>query len=111
METIEFNEFTKVELRVGTIIEVNDFPQARKASYKLKIDFGDKIGIKNSSAQITNYKKEDLIGKQVICVINFKPMHIADFKSEVLTTGFYNEKGEVILSTVNDKVPNGSKIC
>ena len=110
MKEITLKEFEKVELRVGTIVDVQDFPKARKAAYKLKIDFG-KLGIKQSSAQVTNYKKEELLGKQVVCVINFKSMYVAGFKSEVLTTGFYNAKGEVMLTKVDGKVENGSKMC
>ncbi len=109
METITWQDFEKVELRAGTIIEVNDFPKARKPAYKLLIDFGTKIGIKRSSAQITKlYTKEQLLGKQVICVTNFPPRQIADFMSEVLTTGFILEDGEVVLSEPQQKVPNGS---
>lgn len=112
METITWQDFEKVELRAGTIIEVNDFPKARKPAYKLLIDFGAKIGIKRSSAQITKlYTKEQLLGKQVICVTNFPPRQIADFMSEVLTTGFILEDGEVVLSEPQQKVPNGSLLA
>lgn len=108
-ETITWQDFEKVELRAGTIIEVNDFPKARKPAYKLLIDFGPEIGTKRSSAQITKlYNKEQLLGKQVICVTNFPPRQIADFMSEVLTTGFILEDGEVVLSEPQQKVPNGS---
>jgi tRNA-binding protein len=108
-ETITWQDFEKVELRAGTIIEVNDFPKARKPAYKLLIDFGPEIGTKRSSAQITKlYTKEQLLGKQVICVTNFPPRQIADFMSEVLTTGFILEDGEVVLSEPQQKVPNGS---
>lgn len=111
-ETITWQDFEKVELRAGTIIEVNDFPKARKPAYKLLIDFGIKIGIKRSSAQITKlYTKEQLLGKQVICVTNFPPRQIADFMSEVLTTGFILEDGEVVLSEPQQKVPNGSLLA
>lgn len=111
-EIITWQEFEKVELRAGTIIEVNDFPKARKPSYKLLIDFGSEIGVKRSSAQITKlYTKEELLGKQVICVTNFPPRQIADFMSEVLTTGFILNDGEVILSEPQQKVPNGSKLA
>lgn len=112
METITWQDFEKVELRVGTIIEVNDFPKARKPAYKLLIDFGSEIGIKRSSAQITKlYTKEQLLGKQVICVTNFPPRQIADFMSEVLTTGFILADGEVVLSEPQQKVPNGSLLA
>lgn len=111
-ETITWQDFEKVELRAGTIIEVNDFPKARKAAFKLLIDFGTEIGIKRSSAQITKrYTKEELLGKQVICVTNFPARQIADFMSEVLTTGFILENGEVVLSEPQQKVPNGSLLA
>lgn len=111
-ETITWQDFEKIELRAGTIIEVNDFPKARKPAYKLLIDFGETIGIKRSSAQITKlYTKEQLLGKQVICVTNFPPRQIADFMSEVLTTGFILENGEVVLSEPQQKVPNGSLLA
>jgi tRNA-binding protein len=111
-ETITWKDFEKVELRAGTIIEVNDFPKARKPAFKLMIDFGIEIGIKRSSAQITKlYTKQQLLGKQVICVTNFPPRQIADFMSEVLTTGFILENGEVVLSEPQQKVPNGSLLA
>lgn len=112
METITWQDFEKVELRAGTIIEVTDFPKARKPSYKLLIDLGEEIGIKRSSAQITKlYTKEELLGKQVICVTNFPPRQIADCMSEVLTTGFILDDGEVVLSQIERKVPNGSRLA
>jgi tRNA-binding protein len=111
-ETITWQDFEKVELRAGTIIEVNDFPKARKPSYKLLIDLGEEIGIKRSSAQITKlYTKEELLGRQVLCVTNFPPRQIADFMSEVLTTGFILDDGEVVLSKIERKVPNGSRLA
>ncbi len=110
MQPISWNDFEKVELRVGTIIEVQEFPEARKPAYKLTIDFGE-CGIKKSSAQITiHYKKEDLIGRQVIGVINFPPKQIGPFISECLTTGFADEEGNVVLAQPERKVPNGSKM-
>ena len=110
MEAITWNDFEKVELRVGTILEVNDFPEARKPAFKVKIDFGE-LGIKQSSAQITkNYTKESLLGRQVLAVINFPKKQIANFMSECLTTGVPDETGEVVLISPDTKVPNGVKI-
>ena len=108
--TINYQDFEKVDLRVGTIIEVEDFPEAKKPAYKLKIDLGSEIGIKKSSAQIKNiYSKKELIGKQVVCIINFLPKQIGPVISEVLTTGFDSEKG-VVLTTVDKPVKNGMKL-
>lgn len=110
METIEWNDFEKVELLVGTVVEVEEFPEARKPAYKLKIDLGSEIGIKRSSAQITKlYSKEELVGKQVFCVVNFKPKKIGPYVSEVLTTGLVLGD-EVVLAVPERKVPNGSKL-
>jgi len=111
MEQISWKEFEKVELRVGTIIKAEDFPEAKKPAYKLWIDFGE-LGIKTSSSQITAlYKKEELIGKQVICVINFPVKQVANFKSEILTTGFVLDNDIVILAVPDKKVPNGLKLA
>ncbi len=110
METINWSDFEKIELRVGTVISVEDFPEAKKPAYKLTIDFGE-FGVKKSSVQITKlYKKEELIGKQVVGVINFPPKRIGPFMSECLTTGFPDENGDVVLTQPERKVPNGSKI-
>lgn len=110
MEQITWKDFEKIELRAGTIVEVEDFPQARKPAYKLKIDFGE-LGVKRSSAQIKDlYKKEELLGKQVLAVVNFAPKQIATFISEVLTTGFYLASGEVVLLHPERRVPNGAKL-
>src|SRR5258706_10099650 len=95
---ITWNDFEKIDIRVGTIIEVNDFPKARKPSFQMRIDFGPAIGMKRSSAQITaHYKKEDLLNRQVIAVINFPPKQIADFISECLLLGVYDDKNDVVL--------------
>ncbi|MBL7663323.1 tRNA-binding protein [bacterium] len=110
MQEITWADFERVELRVGTIIEVEDFPQARKPAYKLKIDFGE-FGIKQSSAQITtHYAKAELIGKQILGVINFPNKQIANFFSECLTTGLPDETGAVVLVSPDKKVPNGAKL-
>jgi tRNA-binding protein len=110
MQQITWSDFDKVELRAGTIIEVEDFPQARKPAYKLKIDFGE-LGVRRSSAQLKGlYQKEDLLGKQVLAVVNFAPKQIATFVSEVLTTGFYLPGGEVVLVHPERRVPNGAKL-
>ncbi len=111
-EPITWSDFEKVELRVGTILSVEDFPEARRPAYKLSIDLGPEIGIKRSSAQITvHYKKEELVGKQVLCVCNFPLKQIGPFMSEVLTTGLYDENGAVILAVPDKKIPNGSKLA
>lgn len=108
---ISWDDFEKVELRVGTVISTDDFPEAKKPAYKLKIDFGE-FGIKNSSAQITKlYKKQDLIGKQVICVVNFEPKQVANFISECLVTGFVLDNNEVVLAVPERKVKNGLKLA
>ena len=111
MTTITFDDFMKVDIRIGTIIEVADFPEARKPAYKLKIDFGDEIGVKKSSAQITgHYSREDLAGRKVAAVVNFPPRQIGPFMSEVLTLGFADDNGDVVLVGVDKDTPNGSRL-
>lgn len=108
---ISWNDFEKVDLRAGTIVQIEDFPEARRPSYKVWIDFGPEIGIKKTSAQITKlYTKEQLMNRQVICVTNFPPRQIGNFMSEVLLTGFPNALGEVVLANVDKEVPNGVKL-
>ena len=108
---ISWQDFEKVELRVGTIIELTDFPKARKPAYKLKIDFGE-YGIKQSSAQITElYTKEDLLYRQIIAVVNFPPRQIADFMSECLVTGVVDGDSPVVLLQPEQKVKNGLRIA
>jgi tRNA-binding protein len=107
---ITWDDFEKIDMRCGTIIEVNDFPKAKKPAYQLKIDFG-KEGIKHSSAQITKlYTKEELLNKQIIAVINFPPKKIADFVSECLVLGVYNENNDVVLLEMGMRTENGCKV-
>ena len=109
-EAIQFTDFLKVDIRAGTIVKVEEFPEARKPAYKLEIDFGP-LGIKRSSAQITqHYKKEDLVGRQVIAVVNFPTKQIGKFFSEVLTLGLPDEAGNVVLLNPTLKVPNGNRL-
>jgi tRNA-binding protein len=110
MEQITWDDFEKVELRVGTILEAFEFPEARRPAYKVKVDFGE-FGIKMSSAQITkHYTLEELPGKQIVGVINFPKKQIGKFMSEFLVTGFADENGDIVLTAVQGKVPNGSKL-
>lgn len=109
METISWQDFEKLEIRAGTVVQVRDFPEARKPALILKIDFGPQIGLRQSSAQIRDhYSKEDLLGKQVICVLNFPPKQIGPFISECLVTGLYREDGSVILAVPERQVENGA---
>ena len=108
---ITFDDFEKVDIRIGTIIAVEPFPEARKPAYKLKIDFGQAIGVKKSSAQIIkHYTIEQLIGRQVAAVVNFPPRQIGPFMSEVLTLGFPDDAGGVVLIGPSMAVPNGGKL-
>lgn len=105
-----FDDFAKLDLRIGTIIEAEPFPEARKPAIKLRIDFG-KLGVKQSSAQITTrYKPDILVGRQVAAVVNFPPMRIAGYKSEVLVLGGVPEEGDVVLLNIDEKVENGTSI-
>lgn len=112
MQTIEWTDFEKVELRAGTVVEVTDFPEARKPAFKLKVDFGSGIGIKQSSAQITDlYDKDSLIGRQVLAVVNFPPKRIGPFVSECLVAGFYRDDGAVVLAVPDSPVPDGARLA
>lgn len=109
-EEITFEDFLKVDIRIGTIIEVNDFPKARKPAYQLKIDFGP-LGVKKSSAQITDlYAKEDLLHMQVSAILNFKSRQIANFMSDCLVLGIYNKEGNVVLLKASNTVKNGAQV-
>ena len=109
---VTWDEFQKIETRVGTIVEVKDFPEALKPAYKIKIDLGEEIGIKQSSAQITDlYSKDGLLGRQIIAVTNFPPKKIGPFTSECLITGFYRKDNKVVLAIPDDKVENGSLLA
>jgi tRNA-binding protein len=107
----DIETFLQIDIRVGTVIEAQDFPKARKPAYRLKIDFGPEIGIKSSSAQITAlYTPEALVGKQVAAVVNFPKRQIATFMSEVLTLGFEDKNGDIVLISPDASVPNGSRL-
>lgn len=111
MNEIEWSDFEKVELRVGTVTAVDDFPEARKPAFKLTIDFGEDIGTRKSSAQITDlYEAKTLIGRQVVAVVNFPRKQIGPFMSECLVTGFAREDGAIVLISPTEAVPNGSKL-
>ena len=111
MNSISWTDFEKVEIRAGTVVEVKEFPEARKPAYKLLIDFGEEIGRKLSSAQIKDlYSLEELLGRQVICVINFPPKQIGPCISECLVTGLYQEDGSVVLAVPDKEVRNGARL-
>ena len=110
-DTITWDDFQKIELKIGTIVRAEEFPEARKPAYKVWVDFGGELGIKKSSAQITvNYKPEELIGRQIVGVVNFPPMQIGPIKSEFLLTGFYDNDGAVVIAQPERPVPNGAKL-
>ncbi|WP_296614723.1 tRNA-binding protein [Sphingomonas sp.] len=110
-ETIAFDDFLKVDIRIGTVVAADPFPEARKPAFKLTIDFGEPIGVKRSSAQITeHYALEDLVGRQVAAVVNFPPRQIGPIRSEVLTLGFPDADGKVVLIGPSEPVPNGGRL-
>lgn len=111
MQTIDWNDFTKVELRVGRIVSADPFPEARKPAYKLKVDFGPEIGVRKSSAQITTlYQPGELVGKLVVAVVNFPPKQVGPFISECLVTGFHTAAGDVSLCVPEHDVPVGTRL-
>ena len=111
MDTISWNDFEKVELRVGTVVNVEEFPEARKPAWKITVDFGKEIGIRRTSAQITvHYGPEDLVGRQIVGVVNFPPKQIGPVRSEFLLTGFPDERGDVVIAVPERPVPNGAKL-
>ncbi len=112
MNTLTWDEFQNVDIRVGTIVDVAEFPEARRPAYKLKVDLGPELGVRKSSAQITDlYTPDTLLGKRVLAVVNFPPKQIGPFVSECLVTGFYREDGAVVLSTVDQDIENGARLA
>ncbi len=110
-DQIGFDDFLKVDIRTGTIVEVHPFPEARKPAHIMIIDFGETLGLKKSSAQITvHYSAEELVGRQVMAVVNFPPRQIGPLKSEVLTLGYEDENGDIVLAAVDKPVPNGQRL-
>lgn len=111
MAEITWQEFEKVQICVGSVVDVAEFPEARKPAWKLVVDFGEQIGVRKSSAQITDiYSREDLLGKQVVAVVNFPPKQIGPFMSECLVTGFYRDDGAVVLAVPDQPVSNGTRL-
>ena len=112
METIEWGDFERVQIRAGTIVEVEDFPEARRPAYKLRVDFGEELGVLKSSAQITDlYRREELEGRQVLAVVNFPAKQIGPIRSECLVTGLHREDGAVVLAVPDKAVPNGARLA
>lgn len=112
MKTISWNEFEAVELRAGTVLKVEEFPEARKPAWKITVDFGGEIGVKKTSAQICDlYGPEDLIGRQIVGVVNFPPRQIGPVRSEFLLTGFYRDDGSVVMAVPERAVPDGAKLA
>lgn len=108
---ISWEDFEKVDIRLGTIVKAEEFPEAKRPAYKLWVDLGPEIGVKKSSAQITAvYKLDELVGKRVLAVVNFPPRQVGKFMSEILVTGFYRAEGEVVLASVDLEAPNGSRL-
>ncbi|MFY7992292.1 MAG: tRNA-binding protein [Bacteriovoracaceae bacterium] len=108
---ISWEDFEKVDMRLGTVVKVEAFPESKRPAFKLWVDLGEELGIKKSSAQITGvYQLDELVGKKVIAVVNFPPRQVGKFMSEILVTGFYRAEGEVVLATVERDVPNGSRL-
>lgn len=111
MPEISWSDFEKIEICVGTIVDVQPFPEARKPAWRLSIDFGDAIGLRKSSAQITDlYDMDSLIGRQIVAVVNFPPKQIGPMRSECLVTGFYRDDGAVVLAVPDQPVPNGKRL-
>ncbi|MDY0310831.1 MAG: tRNA-binding protein [Desulfobacterales bacterium] len=111
MKEITWQDFEAVELRTGTVVAVDDFPQARQPAYKVTVDFGPEIGVRKTSARITDlYAKEELMGRQIVGVVNFPPKQIGPVRSEFLLTGFYREDGAVVIAIPERPVPNGAKL-
>lgn len=110
-QTISWSDFEKVEIRIGTVLQVDEFPEARRPAYILRVDFGPDVGVLKSSAQITDlYSREELVGRQVLAVTNFPPKQIGPIKSQCLVTGFYDNDGAIVLAAPDSPVPNGARL-